>query len=140
VSTHEKPSWAAHARIKTDKIDAAVLAKLHACGFLPEVWMADEATSMLRQLMARRTQIVQQMTRVKNRIHSLLHADLVLPFPCELFSIAGRSWLEAQSLAYDEKLAIRRHLADLDHRISDLAALEQALVNRLCRMSGYNGS
>jgi transposase len=34
----------AHAKIKTDKIDAAVLAKLHASGFLPEVWMPHEAT------------------------------------------------------------------------------------------------
>jgi transposase len=33
----------AHAKVKTDKIDAAVLAKLHA-GFLPEVWMPDEVT------------------------------------------------------------------------------------------------
>src|SRR6201996_8975756 len=32
----------AHAKIKTDKVDAAVLAKLHASGFLPEVWMPDE--------------------------------------------------------------------------------------------------
>ena len=36
----------AHAKVKTDKIDAAVLAKLHASGFLPEVWMPDEATEM----------------------------------------------------------------------------------------------
>lgn len=28
----------AHAKIKTDAIDAAVLAKLYATGFLPEVW------------------------------------------------------------------------------------------------------
>jgi transposase len=34
----------AHAKIKTDKIDAGVLAKLHASRFLPEVWMPDEAT------------------------------------------------------------------------------------------------
>jgi hypothetical protein len=32
----------AHAKIKTDKIDATVLAKLHASGFLPEVWMPDD--------------------------------------------------------------------------------------------------
>jgi transposase len=32
----------AWAKVKTDKIDAAVLAKLHASGFLPEVWMPDE--------------------------------------------------------------------------------------------------
>jgi transposase len=120
----------AHAKIKTDKIDAAVLTKLHASGFLPEVWMPDEATETLRRLVAQRTQIVQQMTRVKNRIHSVLHANLIAPFPGELFSVAGRSWLEVQPLAQDEKLAIRRHLADLDHRASDLAALEQALAKR----------
>ena len=28
----------AHAHVKTDKIDAGVLASLHAAGFLPEVW------------------------------------------------------------------------------------------------------
>lgn len=29
----------AHAKVKTDAIDAAVLAKLYASGFLPEVWI-----------------------------------------------------------------------------------------------------
>lgn len=39
----------AHAKIKTDAIDAAVLAKLYATGFLPEVWVADEPTLALRR-------------------------------------------------------------------------------------------
>src|ERR1700742_2393123 len=34
----------AHAKIKTDTIDASVLAQLYASGFLPEVWMPDEPT------------------------------------------------------------------------------------------------
>jgi transposase len=50
----------AHAKIKTDKIDAAVLAKLHASGFLPEVWMPDETTETLRRLVAQRAQVIQQ--------------------------------------------------------------------------------
>lgn len=29
----------AHAKVKTDMIDATVLAKLYASGFLPEVWV-----------------------------------------------------------------------------------------------------
>ena len=33
----------AHAKVKTDKIDAVVLAKLHSAGFLPEVWQPDES-------------------------------------------------------------------------------------------------
>ena len=55
----------AHAKIKTDKIDATVLTKLHASGFLPEVWMPDEATETLRHRVAQRAQVVQQMTRIK---------------------------------------------------------------------------
>ena len=34
----------AYAHIKTDKIDAGVLASLHAAGFLPEVWLPDGET------------------------------------------------------------------------------------------------
>jgi transposase len=39
----------AHAKIKTDSIDAGVLAQLYASGFLPELWIADEATQALRR-------------------------------------------------------------------------------------------
>jgi transposase len=120
----------AHAKIKTDKIDAAVLAKLHASGFLPEVWMPDEATETLRRLVAQRTQVVQQMTRIKNRLHSVLHANLIPPFAGELFSLTGRAWLETLPLAADERIAVRRYLADLDQRATDLDALNQALAER----------
>ena len=39
----------AHAKIKTDTIDAGVLAQLYASGFLPEVWIPDETTQALRR-------------------------------------------------------------------------------------------
>jgi transposase len=117
----------AHVKVKTDKIDAAVLAKLHASGFLPEVWMPDKATEVL------------QMTRAKNRVHAVLHANLIPPYGGELFGAAGRCWLAEQPLAEDERLAVLRHLADLDHRATDLAALDQALAGVLCRTSGYAG-
>lgn len=45
----------AHAKIKTDAIDAAVLAKLYAAGFLPEVWIPVSRTLALRRQVARRT-------------------------------------------------------------------------------------
>ncbi|HYZ35083.1 MAG TPA: hypothetical protein VE684_22730 [Crenalkalicoccus sp.] len=96
-------------------------AKLHASGFLPEVWMPDEATEALRRQIAQRSQVVRQMTRVKYRIHAVLHAKLIPPYRGKLFGAAGRAWLAEQSLAEDEKLAIRRHLADLDQRAVDLA-------------------
>jgi transposase len=68
----------AHAKIKTDTIDAGVLAQLYASGFLPEVWIADEATQALRRQVTRRNQVVRQRSRLKNIIQSILHAHLMV--------------------------------------------------------------
>jgi transposase len=38
----------AHAKIKTDTIDATVLTKLYASNFLPEVWVPDAGTQAMR--------------------------------------------------------------------------------------------
>lgn len=71
----------AHAKIKTDALDAAVLAKLYSTGFLPDVWVPDEATLALRRQVARRTQLICQRVRLKNHIQAILHAHLVPPCP-----------------------------------------------------------
>ena len=67
----------AHAKIKTDTIDDSVLAQLFTSGFLPEVWIADQATQALRRQVTRRNQIVRQRSRLKNIIQSILHAHLI---------------------------------------------------------------
>ena len=56
----------AHAKVKTDTIDATVLAKLYASGFLPEVWVPDTKTLALRRQVTRRIQLVRQRSRLKN--------------------------------------------------------------------------
>ncbi len=38
-------------------VDAAILAQLYASGFLPEVWIPDEATQAMRRQVSRRAQI-----------------------------------------------------------------------------------
>jgi len=43
----------AHAHVKTDKIDAGVLASLRAAGFLPEGWLPDADTGCRRRVEAR---------------------------------------------------------------------------------------
>lgn len=68
----------AEAKIKTDKVDAEVLVRLLASGWLPEVWVPDDLTQTLRQQVTHRARLVQQQTRLKNRVHSILHRNLVL--------------------------------------------------------------
>jgi transposase len=138
----------AHARIKTDKIDAGVLASLQAAGFLPEVWLPDAETERLRRLVARRNQIVRHRTRVKNETHAILAAHLIPPCPhAELFNRPGRDWLARQVLPDDERAAIARHLRELDRLGEDLAALDrdigtavvdQPAVRRLLTITGMN--
>jgi transposase len=139
----------AWAKVKTDKIDARVLAKLHVSGFLPEVWMPDEETEIRRRVVAERTQLVAQMTRLKNRIHSILHAHLIPPYPGTLFSKRGRAWLEALPLAEDQRRVILRHAGELDRLGAELAELDKSIaqkalndpqVRRLMTITGVNAT
>ncbi len=138
----------AHAHVKTDKIDAGVLANLHAAGYLPEVWTPDEGTERLRRIVGRRNQVVRHRTRLKNETHSILHAHLVPQCPhADLFSRVGRAWLKRQLLPDDERLAIARHLREFDRLGEDLAVLDKAIgeatvddpaVRRLLTVTGIN--
>jgi transposase len=127
----------AHAKIKTDGIDAAVLAKLYASGFLPEVWVPDGRTQALRRQVARREQLVRQRTRIKNIVQSVLHAHLVPPCPhADLFGPSGRAWLARQALPEDERLAVERHLRTLDGLLADLRLVERDIAKHALEDGG----
>ncbi|MEQ9641416.1 MAG: IS110 family transposase [Alphaproteobacteria bacterium] len=121
----------AHAKTKTDAIDAAVLAKLYATGFLPEVWMPDQRTLALRRQAARRTQLVRQRVRLKNLIQSILHTHLVPPCPHgNLVGIGGRKWIAKQVVPEDEREAIARHLAQIDMIEASLKTVEADIARQ----------
>jgi transposase len=119
----------AHAKVKTDAIDAVMLARLYASGFLPEVWIPDAATAALRREVTRREQIVRQRARLKTMAHSILHAHLVPQCPhVDLFGHRGRAWLLAQVLPPDEQAAVERHLREYDRLGEDLRGVERELA------------
>jgi transposase len=119
----------AKARIKTDTIDATVLARLYASGFLPEVWVPDEHTLALRRLVARRNQIVRQRVRLKTMTQSILQTHLLPQCPVhDLFGPTGRAWLLTQELPNDERDAIARHLREYDRISEDLRCVERELA------------
>lgn len=140
----------AEAKVKTDKIDAAVLAQLYASGFVPEVWIPDADTQALRRQVARRAQIVRQRTRLKNEIHSVLAAHLVPKSPAaDLFGRKGRAWLAQQPLPLDERLSVEQRLRELDRLGEDLAAIERQLgdavledarIHQLLSITGVNAT
>src|SRR5262249_15745921 len=87
---------------------------------LPQIWTPDATTERKRRLMARRYQVVRHRTRIKNEVHSILHAHLIPKRPHgDLFNGRGRTWLARQPLpddecSADERSAIKRHVRELD--------------------------
>ena len=77
VSNPMKTRAIAEAKVKTDKVDAAILAQLLAADYLPAVWIADEDTQALRRQVARRAHIVRQRTRLKNQVQAILQRNLI---------------------------------------------------------------
>ena len=103
----------AQAKVKTDKVDAHVLAQLLRCDFLPEVWQPDEATRRLRELTGRRSALVGQRTMMRNRIHSVLAMRLIKT-PLRLFNDAGLDWLSTVPLDDQARLLVDSDLRQIE--------------------------
>jgi transposase len=121
-----------HAKIKTDRFDARVLAELLAAGLVPVVWVPDERTRALRRLIARRRGLVKRRTQVKNEAQAVLHRNLVeRPKIADLFGTKGRSWLATVRVADDEQLTLDGALRQLDFLDGELARLDGEIARRV---------
>ncbi len=118
----------AEAKIKTDKVDSRVLAELLRADYLPAVWQPDSETRRLRRLTHRRAALVSDRTRLKNRLHSILHHCLI-PLPgFDLFSTKGRTWLMKVELSEEERLARDSDLRLLEQTEREIAQIEDQLA------------
>jgi transposase len=129
VSNPQKTRAIAEAKVKTDKVDAEILAQLLACDYLPSVWVADEDTQARRRQVARRAHIVRQRTRLKNQVQAILHRNLVPRCPAaDVFGRKGRAWLAEQALPADERQAVGALLRQLDFHAQELRLIDAELA------------
>ena len=138
-------------RAKTDKIDARLLARLLAVGFLAEVWTPDEQTRVRRRLISRRCHLVRQRVREKTQVHATLQRQLnERPPMTDVFGVKGRVWLERQraSLPLDEQHTVDACLRQIDFlereiELVDRQIAEQVLasddIRRLMTLPGVSG-
>jgi transposase len=158
ISDPIKTRLIAEAKVSTDKIDARVLAELDRADYLPSVWLPDRDTEELRRLMSDRQSLVDRRTELKNRIHSVLHRNLIEYMFTDLFGGLGRAALDS-ALSDDpkvdwnleplEKTRLRyivdeldRLKADLDHIeavIASFIAQRPKLLNAVDRLLSING-
>jgi transposase len=126
-----------HARVKSDRFDAATLARLLAADMIGEVWIPDEATLALRRRVARRAGLVRQCTRVKNEVHAVVMRCLLgRPPASDLFGRKGRVWLAEQVLPEEETETVDGCLRQIDFLGSEIALLDHKIAEQAIRWPG----
>jgi transposase len=145
ISNPMKTKAIASAKVKTDKVDAKVLAQLAAADFIPEVWAPDKETRALRRRVAHRAALVRQRTRLRNQVHAVLTRNLVAVPVTDLFGKQGRGWLAEVGLPEHEREQVesllRLHDA-LDREVREVerglsrTALASPEVRRLMTIPG----
>jgi transposase len=127
-----------HARVKSDRFDAAMLARLLAAGMLKEVWVADEGTLALRRRVARRAALVRARTRAKNEVHAVLARCLIgRPPVSDVFGRNGRSWLGQQILPEEEAETIEGCLRQVDFLSGEVGELDKRIAQQALRIPGF---
>jgi transposase len=103
----------ASARLKNDKVDAAILAQLLRADLLPEAWIAPAKVRQLRALLRHRISLVRLATQARNRIHAVA-ADHGYDRSASYWTGPGRGWLAELDLPAASREIITDCLAVID--------------------------
>jgi transposase len=121
----------ASARLKNDKVDAAILAQLLRADLLPEAWIAPQPVRQLRALLRHRVSLVRLGTQLRNRIHAVV-ADFGYDRTGSYWTGPGRGWLAELGLPAVSREIITDCLAFLDALAPQIERLD-AEVRRHAR-------
>jgi len=103
----------ASARLKNDKVDAAILAQLLRADLLPEAWIAPPRVRQLRALIRHRISLVRLGTQLRNRIHAVA-ADHGYDRSASYWTGPGRGWLAELDLPPASREIVTDCLAVID--------------------------
>jgi transposase len=117
------------AQVMTDKIAARTLAKLHAVGLLPSIWVPPLAVRDQRALVAQRTKMVRLSTQAKNRLHAVLHRHHLLPPAGKLFEPEMHEWWLDLEVSALERARIQCDLDTLVFAQGQIEHLEEVMVS-----------
>ena len=137
----------ASARIKSDKVDARILAHLLRANLIAESYVPPRELREIRALIRHRASIVKTRTMVKNKIHALIEKHGRTSEYSDLFGKRGIEWLRAVELPSLDRLMLDNHLQhieSLNHQIERvdeeirLKASQDEYVRLLLSMTGID--
>lgn len=115
----------ASARIKTDKIDAGVLADLLRGNLLPEAYFSGSEMRMWKELVRFRLSLMNLRTQTKNKIHAILGKNGCISKFTDTFGKGGRAWLASLELPAHFKNSLDEYLAVHDYLTEQIKRAEK---------------
>ena len=92
-----------YARIKTDRIDAKILADLTRSKLLPEAYVVSRGVRRIRELCRERKKVVEERTKWKNRIRSIIEKEGIEVGVKNLWTRRGEVWLKGLGIKRIER-------------------------------------
>lgn len=122
----------AEARVKTDRIDAKVLANLLRTDMLPEAYIAPEHIRKLRTIVRHRYSLVRLRATVKHRVHAILHSTGITIELSNIFGKGGTTFLREVPLKPQYRFAMNHYL-DLIQVINDMIEETNSYIDTQAR-------
>jgi len=104
----------ASAKIKSDKVDARILAYLLRGDLVAESYVPSREVRDLRALVRYRASLVRARTAIKNRVHSLLDRYGLKHGFSDLFGKAGLEWLRSLELSPLDRLILDGYIEHIE--------------------------
>ena len=120
----------ASARIKSDKVDAQILAHLLRSNLVAESYVPPQHLREIRALVRHRVGIIKIRTMVKNEIHALIDKH---GFRCEysdLFGKRGTQWLKTLELPSLDRLMLDNHLQHIESLNQQIERVDEEICSK----------
>jgi len=104
----------AHGRIKSDKVDARILAHLLRADLIPECYVPPKEMREIRSLVRHRLSIVKLRSMTKNKVHALVDRNGLKHEFSDLFGKSAMQWLKSLELSGLDRLMLDNYLMHLE--------------------------
>lgn len=125
----------ASAKIKSDKVDARILAHLLRSNLVAESYVPGKPLREIRALIRHRVGVVKIRTMVKNQIHAIVDKHgFACPYS-DMFGKGGLEWLRGLQLPSLDTLILDNHLTHLESLNQQTDRVDEEIHSKACEDS-----
>src|ERR1700721_1067914 len=118
-------------RVKTDRRDALMLAKLHRAGELTPIWIPDAAHEAMRDLVRARATAVRALSKAGQTLQGFLLRHDRIYHGARAWTLASRRWLTTVRFDHPAQQIV---LQDYIHAVEDAEKRVTCLVQKMSQL------